>query len=116
MLDRVGRHCAVFLVTVLTIWSVPLLAAELKVVAPNAVKDTVAELSARFEKEAKHTLVLSWAGSEAISKRVSDGEIFDVVVSTSPSLDRLAKDGRTFTASKREFFPLSIPVGGKQGG
>ncbi len=110
MLDRVGRHCAVFLVIALTIWSVPLLAAELKVVAPNAVKDTVAELSARFEKEAKHTLVLSWAGSEAISKRVSDGEIFDVVVSTSPSLDRLAKDGRLFTASKRDFSRSAIAV------
>jgi molybdate transport system substrate-binding protein len=115
MLDRVGRHCAVFLVTALTIWSVPLLAAELKVVAPNAVKDTVAELSARFEKEAKHTLVLSYAGSESISKRVSDGEIFDVVVSTSPSLDRLAKDGRLFTASKRDFSRSAIAVAVKLG-
>lgn len=114
MLDR-GRHGAVFLVAALTIWSGPLLAAELKVVAPNAVKETVAELSARFEKEAKHTLVLSWAGSEAISKRVSDGEIFDVVISTSPSLDRLAKDGRLFTASKRDFSRSEIAVAVKLG-
>jgi hypothetical protein len=41
-------------------------------VAPNAVKEAVAEIAARFEKETKHKLVLSWAGSEAISKRVSN--------------------------------------------
>lgn len=63
MLDRIRSHCAAFFVAALTTSSVPLLAAELMVVAPNAVKDTVTELSVRFEKEAKHTLILNWAGS-----------------------------------------------------
>lgn len=115
MLNRVGRHGAMFLVAALTIWSVPLLAAEFKVIATNAVKETVTERSSGFEKEAKHTLVLSWAGSEAISKRVSDGEIFDVVVSTSPSLDQLANEGRLFTASKRDFSRSAIAAAVKQG-
>jgi len=115
MLNRIRGHCAIFLVMALTISSVPLLAAELKVVAPNAVKDAVAELSARFEKEAKHTLVLSWAGSEAIAKRVSDGEIFDVVISTSPGLDRLGKEGRLVTASKQDFSRSAIAAAVKTG-
>jgi molybdate transport system substrate-binding protein len=115
MLDRIRSRCAVLLVVAWTTSSNPLLAAELKVVAPNAVKDAVAELSARFEKGSKHTLVLSWAGSEAIAKRVSDGEIFDVVISTSSGLDRLAKDGRLVRVSKRDFSRSAIAAAVKAG-
>src|SRR6185436_6044791 len=100
MHHRARSRCAVsiFLAMALTASSLPALAAELKVVAPNAVKEAVAEIAARFEKETKHKLVLRWAGSEAISKRVSDGEIFDFVVNTSAGIDRLAKDGRLVAA------------------
>ena len=108
MLDRIYRRSAAFLVMACTTFSVPLFAAELKVVAPNAVKEAVGELSARFEKEAKLTLVLSSAGSETIAKRVSDGEMFDVVISTSPGLDRLIKEGRLVTASKHDFSRSAI--------
>jgi molybdate transport system substrate-binding protein len=117
MHDRVRSRCAayLFLAMALTASSLPALAAELKVVAPNAVKEAVAEIAARFEKETKHNLVLSWAGSEAISKRVSDGEIFDVVVNTSTGVDRLAKDGRLVAASKRDFSRSAVAVAVKAG-
>lgn len=114
MLDRIRIRCAAFAIAC-TASSIPLLAAELKVIASNAVNEAVAELSTRFQKETKHTLVLSWAGSEAIAKRVSDGEIFDVVVSTSPSLDRLAKEGWLVTASKRDFSRSAIAAAVKAG-
>ena len=114
MLDRIRIRCTAFVIAC-TASSIPLLAAELKVIAPSAVNEAVAELSTRFEKETKHTLVLSWAGSETIAKRVSDGEIFDVVVSTSPGLDRLAKEGWLVTASKRDFSRSAIAVAVKLG-
>jgi molybdate transport system substrate-binding protein len=106
---------SIFLAMALTASSLPALAAELKVVAPNAVKEAVAEIAARFEKETKHKLVLSWAGSEAISKRVSDGEIFDVVVNTSTGIDRLAKDARLVAASKRDLARSAVAVAVKAG-
>jgi molybdate transport system substrate-binding protein len=117
MFDQLSSRCAVYLfvATALTTWSLAAMAAELKVVAPNAVKEAVAEIAARFEKETQHKPVLSWAGSEAISKRVSNGEIFDVVVSTSPGVDRLAKDGRLVAASKRDFSRSAVAAAVKAG-
>ncbi|MGY3149251.1 molybdate transport system substrate-binding protein [Bradyrhizobium sp. USDA 3397] len=108
MPDRIFSCYAAFLVIACTTFSAPLLATELKVIAPNAVKEAVAELSARFEKKARVTLVLSWAGSEAIAKRVLEDEIFDVVISTSPGLDRLTKEGRLVAASKQDFSRSAI--------
>ena len=62
---------------------------DLKVVAPNAVKESVVEIAARFEKDSGRRVSLSWGGSEAIAKRVADGEVFDVVVNTAPGVDRM---------------------------
>jgi len=117
MHPRVRSRWAVylFLAIALPASSLPALAAELKVVAPNAVKEALAEIAASFEKETKHKLVLSWAGSEAISKRISDGEIFDFVVSTSAGIDRLAKDGRLVAASKRDLARSGVAVAVKAG-
>ena len=117
MHPRVRSRWAVylFLAIALPASSLPALAAELKVVAPNAVKEALAEIAASFEKETKHKLVLSWAGSEAISKRISDGEIFDFVVNTSAGIDRLAKDGRLVAASKRDLARSGVAVAVKAG-
>lgn len=90
-------------------------AADLKVIAPNAVKEAVTEIAARFEQETKHKLILSWAGSEAISKRVSDGEMFDVVINTSAGVDRLGKDGMLSPSSKRDFARSAVAVAVKAG-
>jgi len=105
----------VFLATALTASSPAASAAELAVVAPNAVKEAVAEIAAHFEKETKHKLVVSWAGSEAISKRVSDGEIFDVVINTATGIDRLAKDARLVAASRRDLARSAVAVAVKEG-
>jgi molybdate transport system substrate-binding protein len=114
MFSRVYSRGAGYLVLTLTL-SLPALAAELKVVAPNAVKEAVTEIAARFEKETKHKLVMSWAGSETIFKRVSDGEMFDVVVTTSAGIDRLAKDGKLVAASKRDVARSAVAVAVKAG-
>lgn len=117
MQGRVRSCAAMFLLWALALFaSNPLaLAAELKVVAPNAVKESIVEIAARFEKEAGHKLVLSWAGSEAISKRVGDGDVFDVVINTSTGIDRLAKDGKLVAPTKRDFARSAIAVAVKPG-
>jgi molybdate transport system substrate-binding protein len=109
-----GAVCLLLAVAVSTL-AFPASAAELKLVAPNAVKEALAEIAARFERETKHKLVLSWAGSEAISKRVSAGEVFDVVVNTSSGVDRLARDGKLAAGSKRDFSRSAVAVAVKAG-
>jgi molybdate transport system substrate-binding protein len=90
-------------------------AQELKVVAPNAVKEALTEIAARFEKDTGRRVSLSWAGSEAIAKRVKDGEVFDVVVNTSDGVDRLAADGKLATGSRTDFARSAVAAAARPG-
>lgn len=117
MRDRVRSHRAVFilLAIALSASSLPAWAAELKVLAPNAVKEALSEIASHFEQETKHKLLLSWAGSEVISKRVLEGEVFDVVVNTSVGVDGLEKEGKLSVGSKRDFSRSAVAVAVKAG-
>jgi molybdate transport system substrate-binding protein len=75
-------------------------AAEIKVVAPNVMKPSVTRIAKRFEAASGDRVALSWGGSEAISKRIENGEVADLVLTTAPALDRLAKDGKVVDASR----------------
>jgi molybdate transport system substrate-binding protein len=90
-------------------------AGELKVVAPMAVKEAVTEIAARFEKEVGQSVLLTWAGSEAIAKRVIDGEVFDVVVHTAQGVDRMSAEGRLLAASRTDFARSGVAVAVRAG-
>lgn len=75
-------------------------AAEIKVVAPNVMKDAVTRIAQRFEGASGHRVALTWGGSEAIGKRITEGEAADLVLTTAPALERLAKDGKVVDASR----------------
>lgn len=75
-------------------------AAEIKVVAPNVMKDAVIRIAQRFEGASGHKVALTWGGSEAISKRMTEGESADLVLTTAPALERLARDGKVVDASR----------------
>lgn len=78
-------------------------AADLKVVAPNAVKEAVTEIVVRYEKDSGQRVQLTWGGSEAIARRIAEGEVFDVVVNTAQGLDRMAAEGRLASGSRTDF-------------
>jgi molybdate transport system substrate-binding protein len=85
-------------------------AQDLKVVAPNAVKESVVEIAARFEKDTGQRVSLSWGGSEAIAKRVAEGEVFDVVVHTASGVDRMATEGKLVSGSRTDFSRSAVAV------
>ncbi len=90
-------------------------AADLKVVAPNAVKEAVSEIAATFEKATGHRVAFTWGGSEAIAKRVSGGEVFDVVVTTAQGVDRLAADGKLVTGTRTDFSRSAVAAAVRAG-
>lgn len=90
-------------------------ASDLKVVAPNAVKGSVSEIGARFERETGRRISFTWGGSEAIAKRVADGEVFDVVVSTGAAVDRMAADGKLVGGSRTDFSRSGVAVAVRAG-
>jgi molybdate transport system substrate-binding protein len=88
---------------------------DLKVVAPNAVKESLIEIGARFEKETGQRVSFNWGGSEAIAKRVADGEVFDVVVTTAPGVDRMLADGKLVDGSRTDFSRSGVAVAARPG-
>jgi molybdate transport system substrate-binding protein len=86
-------------------------AVDLKVLAPNAAKEAVVEAISVFEKSSGHRVVIHWTGTEAITKRILDGEAADVIVNAAQGIDQLAKLGMLVGASRTDFARSSIGVG-----
>ena len=85
-------------------------AAEVKVLAPNAAKEAVSEAVSSFERTTGHKVLVTWAGTEAITKRIADGEVVDVVVNAAPNIDRQAKEGKLVAAPRTDFARSGIGV------
>jgi molybdate transport system substrate-binding protein len=79
------------------------------------VKESVTDIAARFERETGHRVVFVWGGSEALARRVADGEAFDVVVNTAAGIDRFAADGRVVAGSRTDFARSAIGVAVRAG-
>lgn len=88
----------------------PAMGAEIKVLAPNAAKESVAEAISVFERATGHSVVVAWTGTEAISKRVAEGEVVDVVVNTAQNIDRQSRDGKLAGGTRTDFARSSIGV------
>jgi molybdate transport system substrate-binding protein len=85
-------------------------AAELRVLAPNAAKEAVTAAIDVFQKSTGHTVTVSWTGTEAITKRVADGEVVDVVVNAAQNIERQAKEGKLIAATRTDFARSGIGV------
>lgn len=90
-------------------------AAEVKVMAVNAVKEAYVELISGFEKSSGHKVTTIWGGSESIAKRVSDGEVVDIVFSTAPNIDKLILAGKLVAGSRADFAKSSVGVAVRSG-
>ena len=88
----------------------PAIAADIRLLAPNATKEAVSEAIAVFEKSSGHKVVVSWTGTEAITKRVAEGEAVDLVVNAAQNIDRLSKDGKLMGATRTDFARSGIGV------
>jgi len=110
---RVAR--GLFVATVVLVSTLTATAAELKVVAPNAVKESITEIAARFERESGHRVVFSWGGSESIARRVSEGEAFDVVVNTAATVERFMGEGRLVAGTRADFARSGVGVAVRAG-
>lgn len=69
-------------------------AADLKLMANNAVREPLAARVAAFEQASGHKVAIAWGGSEGIARRVADGEAADAVLIASSNIDRLIADGK----------------------
>jgi molybdate transport system substrate-binding protein len=90
-------------------------AADVKVMAVNAVKEAYVELISAFEKTSGHEVTTIWGGTESIAKRVSDGEVVDIVIIAAPNIDKLILAGKVVAGSRVDFARIGIGVAVRSG-
>src|SRR5260370_4221707 len=100
-----------FLVAVLAsvVWS-SAHAAEIKVLASNAIKEAYLEFATLFEKASGHKLSTAWHGTNDIIAKLKAGEIFDVVVLATPALDQMVKEGKVAAGSSVDLVRSGVGV------
>jgi molybdate transport system substrate-binding protein len=78
--------------------------------APNAVREAVSEAVEVFEKSSGHKVIATWVGTEAITKRITEGEVADIVVNAAQNIDRLTTEGKLSPGSRTDFARSAIGV------
>jgi molybdate transport system substrate-binding protein len=68
-------------------------AADIKVVASNAVREPYGELVPMFENSTGHRVTIDWGGTVDIVKRVGGGEVADIVIIPAARIDDFVKQG-----------------------
>jgi len=75
-------------------------AAEIKLIASNAVKEAYSQLLPAYEKASSNKVTVSWGGTADIIKRVNGGEAADAVIITDVGIDGLIKSGKLTSAGR----------------
>jgi molybdate transport system substrate-binding protein len=78
--------------------------------AVNATKQAVTELAGQFEKASGHKVTLVWGGTEAITKRISDGEAADIILIAAPNIERLTAQGKLAAGSRADVARTGVGV------
>jgi molybdate transport system substrate-binding protein len=88
-------------------------AAEIKVIASNAVKEPYSELIPLFERTTGHKVVVDWGGTINIIKRVTEGEACDVVIVGGEHIDKLVTRGTLVSRTDlvRSGVGAAVPAG-----
>lgn len=89
-------------------------AAEIKLLASNALKESYLELLPEFEKATGHKIAAAWSGTPDIQKRILAGEVVDLVISAGGT-DEFVKQGKLVPGSEMKFGKSSIGVAVRPG-
>jgi len=91
------------------------LAAEIRVLSAGAVEPGLAGLIPAFERETGHKVNAAFATAPAIRKRISEGEVVDVIVAPPALLDELVKGGKAAAANRIAVGRVGVGVAVRDG-
>ena len=89
--------------------------AEIKVIAANALKVGYTELVSAFEKSSGDKVLTTWAGTVNATKRVNDGEVYDLIIVGSENIDQLISAGKLTAGSRADFAKTGVGVAVRAG-
>jgi molybdate transport system substrate-binding protein len=90
-------------------------AAEIKVLASNAVKTALEELAPKFEKATEHKLNITFGVGVQLQAGIEKGETFDVAILAPSSVDALIKQDKLAAATRANFARAGVGVAVKKG-
>src|SRR5882724_3405912 len=90
-------------------------AAEIKLLASGALKEAYLELIPAFEKASGHKVVLDWSSTTAIQKRISAGEIHDLVILGDSGTQALIAQGKLVGSTRMVFAKSGISIAVRAG-
>ena len=83
-----------------TFWSSEMAnAAEIKVLSSQAIKEAYLAFAPEFERVSGHKLNTTWNGTVDILKKLRAGEVFDMVILVTPSMETMIKEGKIVGAT-----------------
>jgi molybdate transport system substrate-binding protein len=88
---------------------------EIKVLSSIATKQAYLALVPRFERESGHKVATTWAGTTDIMKRMTAGEVYDLVIISSGELDNLIAQGKIAAGSRVDIAKSGIGVAVRAG-
>ena len=91
-------------------------AAEIRLFASGALKEAYLELIPAFEKASGHKVRLEWSSTTEIRKRVSAGEVHDLVILGDSGTVVLIGEGRLAGATRTVFAKSGISIAVRAGG
>ena len=112
VLRRVKVALAVALVSLITM---PALAADLRVYTTGAAAQVVREVVRQYTARTGQAVALTQDTAGGVRRRIDAGEIADVIIATPEVLDALAASARVVAGSRADFARTGIGVGIRDG-
>ncbi|MGE0718176.1 MAG: substrate-binding domain-containing protein [Alphaproteobacteria bacterium] len=85
-------------------------AAEIKMMAANAVRESLQPLATAFTARGQHRVSIAWGGTDGVAKRIADGEVVDLVLVGGAGIDRLVVSGKLVPASRVDYARSGVGV------
>ncbi len=99
----------------LTLAVTPAFSAEFRVMTTGAPKHVVDAVAAKFASETGHKAVFIQDTAGGVRKRITEGEVVEIVVATPDVLNALAAAGKVVGASRVDFATTGVGIGIKEG-
>ena len=87
----------------------------IKIISSTAMKTSLDDLAAEFERSTGHTLALSFGPSARIKKQVADGEQNDVTIVTDKGIDELIAQGRIVPGTRNDLARSAMALAVRKG-
>jgi molybdate transport system substrate-binding protein len=93
----------------------PASAAEVKVLASNALKTVLQDLVPQFEKATEHKLAITYGSTGTLSAAIEKGTPFDLTILGADALDKFVKEGKLVAATRTAVARSGIGVAYRKG-